>query len=167
MRALSPYVGTWQASTVFHNRDGRGPEYQEVGTYTVSWMLDSTYLEWRINLHDRNNSGRGRSMLVLTTYNADSSRYEQTYFYSGSPMRVFESGVYDGAAREFRTRTFIPREDGVRDEHVRTITTMPSDSEIVHVHYSRYSDEAVERNDFSATLRRSSAGGPAGASGAQ
>jgi hypothetical protein len=137
MRDLSGLVGTWDAHTSF----------DEVGTYTISWALDSTYLQWHLALGKR-------SMMIMLTYNPDSARYESTYFYNRSSLRVFETGAYDPAAHEFRTEAFIPREDGVRDEHVRTITKFFGDTAITYTHFSRYSDQAAERNDFSATLRR-------------
>jgi hypothetical protein len=146
MRELAGFVGTWDARTTFHGRNGT-PDSHEVGTYTISWALDSTYLQWTISL------GR-RSMLILLTYNPVSARYEQTYFYNGSALRVFETAEYDSVAREFRTVAFIPREDGVRDEHVHTTTKFLADTAIIHEHFSRYSDQSTERNDFSATLRR-------------
>jgi hypothetical protein len=158
MLMLAPFVGTWSATTVFHRRDGSMPEYGEVGTYEVGWTLDSTYLAWRITLHDKDASAqtapRTRSMLIMMTYNPDSLRYESIYFYNGSSLRVFETGDYDGAGRALRTVAFIPLEDGMRDEHVRTITAIQSNGDVAYAHYSRYSDEAAERNDFSALLHR-------------
>jgi Protein of unknown function (DUF1579) len=152
MRDFAAFVGSWDARTVFHEKDGKTPEYHEVGTYTISWALDSAYLQWTIALHGRDDPARGRSMMIMLTYNPDSSRYESTYFYNRSAMRVYETGTYDPAGRVFRTAAFIPLEDGVHDERVRTVTTLGGDSVITYTHYSQHSDEPAEWNDFSATL---------------
>jgi hypothetical protein len=154
MMALAPLVGTWTATTVFHRRDGRMPEDGEIGTYEIGWTLDSTYLAWHITLHDKDNAADTRYMLIMMTYNPDSLRYEENYFYNGSSLKVFESGDYDARRRELRTTAFIPLEDGMRDEHVRTITAIRPNGDVVYTHYSRYNDEAVEHNDFSARLHR-------------
>jgi Protein of unknown function (DUF1579) len=153
MRALAGLVGVWDAQTVFHEKDGKTPEHREIGTYTISWALDSSYLQWDLSLHARDNPAHTRHMMILQTYNPDSSRYEQTYFYKTSAMRVFETGTYDTVAREYRTAAFIPLEDGTRDEQVRTITKIGSDT-VVYTHYSRHSNEPAEWNDFSAALVR-------------
>ena len=153
MREVATFAGSWRATTAFHNREGQAPEYREAGTYEISWILDSTYLRWDISLHGPL-TGQERSMVIMMTYNPDSLRYEVTYFYSGSPLRVFEAGEYDTTRKEFRTRAFIPREDGIRDENVRTISRITTANDILYEHYSRYSDEGAERNDFTAVLHR-------------
>jgi hypothetical protein len=152
MRALRPFVGSWSAATVFHERQLGVAETKEVGTYAISFVLDSTYLKWEILLR-RTDNGRVRSMMILLTYNPDSVRYEGNYFYNGSPLKVFEVGEYNSAREQLRTTAFIPREDGIRDENVRTVTTVDP-TRIVYEHYSRHSDEPAEWNDFSAVLRR-------------
>jgi hypothetical protein len=93
-------------------------------------------------------------MVIMMTYDPDSLRSETTYFYSGSPLRVFESGAYDPTRKEYLTRAFIRREDGVRDESVETISRFTTTNDSLYEHYSRYSGEAAERNDFTAVLHR-------------
>lgn len=90
---------------------------------------------------------------MLITYNPDSSLYEVNYFYNGSNLKVFEKGAYFAGQGEFTTEAFIPFEDGARDERVRTVTRLDG-YKIHHTHYSQYSDEKVEWNDFTAELTR-------------
>jgi hypothetical protein len=154
MRDVSALVGSWEATYAFHSGQGLGHDTQEVGTQVVTWALDSTYLKSETERHRSDDPHSRRLQLWLLTWNPDSSRYEQSYFYSGSPLKVFEFGEYSAERREFSTRAFIPLEDGVRNEHVRTVTHIRSSDEITYEHYSRYSDEAVERNDLTITFRR-------------
>lgn len=148
------FAGSWRAETVFYTRKDHVPEYRETGIYKISWVLDTTYLKWDIQLHDKNNSGRKRSILILITFNPDSSYYEENYFYNGSSLKVFEIGNYDKIHRDFTTKAFIPLEDGSHDEHVRTVTHIMAKNSISYIHYSQYSNEPEECNDFSAFLER-------------
>jgi hypothetical protein len=68
---------------------------------------------------------------------------------------VTETEEYDDdGAQEFRTRAFIPLEDGVHDESVRTITSLKDPDRVVYRHYSRYSHEEAERLNLEITLTR-------------
>lgn len=83
-------------------------------------------------------------------------RYDGTYFYSRWALQVTEAGEYDAAAHEFRTVAFIPKEDGVHDESVHSIMRLIDRNRIEYQHFSRHSDEAVERMDVSFALTRES-----------
>lgn|GEM_PF-6147139 len=153
IKLLQPFAGNWSAEVKLHARDGR--TFYESGTYQVSWILDSTYLQWHAYLNSKSNSKRIRNFMILMTYNPDSANYENLYIYRGSPMKVFEKGNFDPANMQYITTAFIPLEDGVHDEHVRTITKISGDhNHISYVHYSRYSNESAEILDFEAELKR-------------
>jgi hypothetical protein len=154
MHELAVLSGSWEATYTFHSREGPRHDDQEIGTQVVSWALDTTYLLGETERHSPGNASKRRLQLTLLTWNPDSSRYELSYFYSGSSQKVFELGEYSAVRREFTTRAFIPLEDGVRDENVRTVTSIASPDAIIYEHYSRYSDEVAERNDLTVTLRR-------------
>ena len=152
MDYLTPLIGTWNAVAEFHHRDGTTTE--ELGTYKVSWVLERTYIQWEIDLSVKNDPSRHHSMLLLVTYNPVTKRYDSTYFYSGWAMRVMETGEYDDKSKEFRTVAFIPLEDGVHDENVRTITRFAETRHMQYLHYSRYNGESGEHNDLTITLTR-------------
>jgi hypothetical protein len=66
---------------------------------------------------------------------------------------VTETGEYDEATQEFWTRGFIPLEDGVNDETVRTITSLKDPNKIVYTHYSTRSPaETCQRIDVEMIL---------------
>ena len=153
IKLLQPFEGSWTAEVKLHARNGTIIE--ETGIYKISWVLDGTYLQWHAFLRDKKDTNKIRNFIIMTTYNPDSVRYENLYLYRASPMKVFETGVYDAESREYKTAAFIPLEDGFRDEYVRTITRIVSDSNrISYIHYSRYKDEKEEILDFEANLTR-------------
>jgi len=92
---------------------------------------------------------------VFTTFNPRSNRYDETYFYSRWALRVVEEGVFDDAARELRTTAFIPLEDDVHDENVRTILRFTDPDHATYLHYSRYSHEKSERLDLEIEMTKS------------
>jgi hypothetical protein len=149
---LAPLVGTWKAVAEFHERDGT-LRYND-GTYEIAPVLEGTYLKWEVALHRREDPKRRHSFWIFTTFNPQSGEYDETYFYSGWALRVTETGEYDPQLKEFRTKAFIPLEDGERDENVRTITRLADKNKIVYLHYSRYNNEAAERMDVQITLTR-------------
>jgi len=155
MKKLAPLVGTWNAMWDFYDKDGSVSVLR--GTYVISYVLDGAYLEWKGNHERKNRVPKTYAFIIFTTFNPDSHQYEETYFYNNWPQRVFETGIFDAERREFRTQTLVPREDGVHDEHVRTILSIKGPNEIVYKHYSRYSNEASERLNVMITLTRSSA----------
>jgi len=150
MRKLGGFVGVWNAKTIFHLRDGRTTT--ETGIYNVSWTLDSCYQQWNLELQN-DSTNRKRSMLILVTFNPDSSRYEVNYFYASSAMKVFEIGKVN-SDNEFLTTAFVPLEDGKHDENVRTITKLITADKIQYLHFSRFDYEKEERKDFEANLTR-------------
>src|SRR5512141_213836 len=119
MSHLRPLIGTWAAIAEFRGRDGS--RAYETGTYRISPVLDGTYLQWDVTLRRRDDPSKVHSFLIFVTFNPTTSRYDLTYLYSRWALRVTESGDYDPASKEFRTTAFIPKEDGVHDENVRTI----------------------------------------------
>lgn len=149
MSRLEPLVGKWDAAATFHDADG---STEEVGTYSIRPVLDDTYLEWQVELHHKGDPKRSHSFIVYLTFNPTTNHYDATYFYSRWALRVTETGEWDEAKREFRTRAFIPLEDGVHDENVRTSTSLKDPARIVHKHYSRYSHQKSERMDLEITL---------------
>ena len=148
MNKLVPMIGKWQADAVF--QDG----HENVGTYDIHWALDDTYLEMEVDLHRKNDPSQRHGFVIYVTYSPATRHYESTYFYTRWAMRVTETGEFDDIANEFRTKAFIPLEDGKRDENVRTITELKNPNKIVYDHFSRYSDQASERMDVRITLTR-------------
>ena len=153
MRRLAPLVGTWDAVWKFHERDGNVSE--RVGTHTIAPVLDGTYLAWSVEQHRKGEAARGPRFMIYTTFDPRKNRYDQTYFYSRWALRVTETGDFDDAARAFRTTAFIPKEDDVHDENVRTILTFADSRHAVYRHWSRYDNEPVERLDLEIELTRS------------
>jgi Protein of unknown function (DUF1579) len=153
MNYPKPLVGNWSAVAEFHEKDG-GLGY-DVGSYKISFVLEGTYLQWEVELHDKANPSKHHSFLIFITYNPVTKKYDSTYFYSRWALRVTETGEYDDKSKEFRTTVFIPLEDGVHDENVRTITRLNDRNKIVYEHYSRYSNESAERMNVVITLTRS------------
>lgn len=151
MDKLIPLVGNWNATWKFH-RDGEIIE--RVGTDTISFVLDSTYLQWKVERHPKENPERSQSMLIFTTFNPRTNKYETTHFYNGSALRVTANGDYDAATHKLKEKAFIPLEDGVRDENVRTIIDLSDPNKIVYTHYSKFNDEPTERMDLEIILTR-------------
>ena len=59
-----------------------------------------------------------------------------------------ETAEYDDRTREFSASGFIPLEDGVNDETVRTAYSLNNPNKIVHRHFSRRCPkETCERMD--------------------
>jgi hypothetical protein len=99
MRDLQVLAGAWSADVVFHDRQAPDHNTRQVGNYVVSWALNDTYLRWESERHNPTDTLKKQRMLTMLTYNPDSPRYEQTYFYSGSPMNLPEYGMYDRVRR--------------------------------------------------------------------
>jgi hypothetical protein len=155
MNYLNPLIGSWAALAEFHQKDGTLA--YDTGTYKVSSVLEGTYLQMEVELHDKDNPSQHHSFLTFITFNPVTRKYDSTYFYSRWALRVTETGEYDPKTKEFRTTAFIPLEDGVRDENVSTITKISDRNKIVYEHYSRYSDEKAARMNVVITLTRSAA----------
>ena len=153
MVKLRPLIGSWTAAVDFHDRDGSVTA--EEASYVIKPVLDGTYLEWDVTVYRKDNPGRRHSFMIMTTYNPDTAKYDQTYFYSRSATRVTEAGEFDDASKEFRTTAFVPREDGVHDESVRTITSFIGNGRIEHWHFSLYNNEKAELMNFHAKMLRS------------
>lgn len=151
MAYLKPLIGNWDASADFHLADGGTARRR--GSYKIASVLDDTYLQWDVTLWSENDPSRRHSFLIFITYNPATKKYDCTYFYSRSALRVTETGEYDNERKQFRTSAYVPLEDGVRDENVRTITTI-ADNSVNYVHYSRYNDEKNERMDLEIRLTR-------------
>ena len=150
MKKLQSFIGIWEANTTFHHRDGKTNE--EIGTYTISWALDSTYQQWNLELENET-SQKKRFLMMLVTYNTDSSRYEVNYFYNGSPTRVFETGTVTDRY-EFLTSALLSFSDGKEKEHIRTVTRMTSANTMEYELFSRIGHDQTERRDFEARLRK-------------
>jgi Protein of unknown function (DUF1579) len=154
MKKLAPLLGKWNAAVTFHGQDGVTTE--EVGTWSVSSILDDTYLEFQTERHLNDDPKRSRQVLFFVTFNPRLNQYDITYFYNRWASRVTETGQYDDTAQEFRTRGFIPLEDGVNDEMVRATTNLKDPARIVYKHYSiRSPRETAQRLDMEMILTRS------------
>src|SRR5262249_42351362 len=138
MSKLAPMVGKWRAVAMYPDKDG---VTENDGTYDIRWALDETYLEFHVELHRKGDPSHHHGFVVYVTYNPVTRHYDSTYFYTRWALRVTETGEYDAATKEYRTKAFIPLEDGVHDEYVRTVTELKNPDKIVHTHYSRYSHQ--------------------------
>jgi uncharacterized protein DUF1579 len=151
MQKLGPMVGTWNTVWKFYDKDG---VTEELGTTRIASVLEGTYLELVVDRHNKDNPQRHREMITFITFDPRTGHYDTTDFYSRWALRVTETGNFDDSTREFRTQAFIPKEDGIHDEKVRTITTIMDPERMVHTHYSRYDNETVERRDLEIVLTR-------------
>jgi hypothetical protein len=151
MAKLAPLAGNWHAAALFHNGDKVS---EREGTYDVRWALEDTYLEFHVELHHKDDPSKHNGFVIYVTYNPVTHQYDSTYFYTRWALRVTETGEFDSVAQEYRTKAFIPREGGVRDETVHTVTSLKDPNKIVYTHYSRYSDQAAERMNLEITLTR-------------
>jgi Protein of unknown function (DUF1579) len=151
MSKLAPLVGKWSAVALFHDGD---KITENDGTWEINWALEDTYLEFRDAMHRKGDLNHHNGYITYVTYNPRTQQYDLTYFYTRSALRVTETGVYDEKTKQFRTQAFVPLEDGVRDENVRSIYDLIDPNKIVETHYSRYSNEPVERMQVQFTLTR-------------
>lgn len=152
MAKLSPLVGQWKSEVAFYDRDG---VTREVGFTSVSFVLDNSYLEIQMERHVEDHPERTSKAIDYMTFNPLANKYDSTYFYNRSALRVTESGEFDDQARELRTRAYIPSEDGVNDETVRTVTSFKDPNKIVYRHYSmRSPKETCQRMDLEMVLTR-------------
>src|SRR5262249_671167 len=148
---LSPLIGKWNAVALFHDGD---KVTENDGTYEIDLALEKTYLRFQVELHRKGDPSHHHGFIIYVTYNPATRQYQSTYFYTRWAMRVTETGEFDDHRHEFRTTAFIPLEDGVHDENVRTITDLNDPNKIVYTHYSRYSHEHTERMNVQITLTR-------------
>lgn len=153
MDHLRPFVGSWVATYEFHEKDGT--TVVEPGTWTVSWVLDDTYLQVQAAYHRRDDPTRHRAYINYITYDPVVKKYVLTFFYARSAIRVTEAGVFDEQTKELRTSALIPLEDGKRDERVRNIYKLAGTDSPINFHYSQYSDEPSERLQLVIKLRGS------------
>src|SRR5215469_14604900 len=134
MKKLLPMVGKWDVAVTFHEPDGR--TIQETGTWTVTSILDDTYLEFQTERHLPTDLRRHRLVLFFITFNPKSSKYDITFFYNWSPLRVTLTGNFEDATQQFRTRGYIPDKDGVNDEAVAESFDLRDHKRIIYKHYS-------------------------------
>jgi len=151
MSKLAPMVGKWRAVALFHDGDKLT---ENDGTYDIEWVLENTYLECRVELHRKGDPSHHHGFIMYVTYNPATQHYDSTYLYTRWARRVTETGEYDAAVREFRTKAFIPQEDGVHGENVHTVSDLRDPNKIVYTHYSRYDYQASEHMDVQITLTR-------------
>jgi uncharacterized protein DUF1579 len=143
MQNLKALVGRWTAVAAFHRADG-SIRY-DLGEYEIGYILDNSYLQWKVVLRDKEDPSKQHSFWIFTTYNPTTGKYDETYIYSGWALRVTETGDFDPATHTFNTTAFIPLEDGKRDEHVRTVIDLSNPRAIVYKHYSHYTGESKDR----------------------
>ena len=152
MTKLGPLVGQWKSAVAFYDQEG---VTREVGIYSVSFVLDNTYLEAQMERHLEGRPERPSKTIDYVTFNPQTNRYESTYFYNGSALRVTETGEFDDQTQEYRTRAYIPSEDGVNDETVRTVTSFKDPNKIIYRHFSmRSPKETCQRMDLEIVLTR-------------
>lgn len=104
MHHINAMIGTWDLQTKMISP---GRTIEEKGSMTCQSMFDSTYVECDAKLFYQN---RSRGYKVLITYQPDSSRFEQIYFYSDSPQRIIEFGTFSG--NELKTTTTFTNNNG-------------------------------------------------------
>jgi hypothetical protein len=148
MRKLAPFVGRWRAVAIWPDNT------ENDGIWDIRWALENTYLEFRVAMHRRGNPSHHNGFVRFITYNPRTQQYDVTYLYTRWAGRVTETGVYDDATRQLRSKAFIPLEDGVHDENVRTIEDLSNPNKIVHTHYSQKSNEPKENLQVVFTLTR-------------
>jgi hypothetical protein len=154
MSKLAPLVGEWNAVWTFYDKNSV-KEDPDPGTESISFVLDGTYLEFQWEHHNKQDPTRVRKVTSFVTFNPRTNQYDSTYFYRWNALRVTDTGEYDPVLQEFRTRGFIPLEDGVNDETVRTFTGLKDPNRIVYKHYSRRSPaETCERMDLEIVFTR-------------
>jgi hypothetical protein len=149
MDLLRPFVGSWSGEYEFHEKDGT--TLIEPATWTVSWVLDDTYLQVQAAYHHREDPSRHRAYINYITYDPVTKEYVLTFFYA----RSAEDGVFDEQTKELRTFGVVPLEDGKRDERVRNIYKFTGTDSLINFHYSQYIDEPSERLQQVIKLRRS------------
>ncbi|MGH7982241.1 MAG: DUF1579 family protein [Candidatus Udaeobacter sp.] len=153
LKKLLPLVGKWDVAVTFHDPDRTLTE--EVGTWNVSSVVDDTYLEFQTERHLKDNPKRHRLVLFYVTFNPKSNKYDVTFFYNWSAMRVTLSGEFNDATHELRTRGYIPQEDGTNDETVAEMYYLKDPQRIVYKHYSmRSPSKTAQRLDVEMILTR-------------
>jgi len=134
MSKLAPLIGKWDVVAASHHMDGRVT--QQVGTWLVASALDDTYLAFQTERHTKDTPNRSAKVFWYITFNSKANQYKITYFYNRwASERVTETGEYDDPASEFKTRGYIPLEDGVNDETVRAIFSLKDPKKIVYPYY--------------------------------
>jgi hypothetical protein len=148
---LLPLLGKWDVAVDFHNQDGT--THKETGTWTVTSILDDTYLEFQTERHLPNDLKRHRLFLLFVTFDPKSNKYDLTFFYNWSPLRVTLTGNFDDSTQQLRTRGYIPNEDGVNDETIAETFDLNNPKRIVYKHYSmRSPQETAQRLDVEMIL---------------
>jgi hypothetical protein len=151
MKKVLLLVGRWDVAVDFHNLDGTS--HKETGTWTVTSILDDTYLEFQTERHLSNDLRRHRLVWFFVTFNPKSNEYELTFFYNWSPLRVILTGNFDDSTQQLRTRGYIPDEDGVNNETVAETFELKDPKRIVYKHYSmRSPQETAQRLDVEMIL---------------
>ena len=146
MNKLRSLVGKWDVAVDFYNPDGT--THKEIGTWTVGSILDDTYLEFETERHLPDNLRRHRLVLFFVTFNPKSNKYDITFFYNWLALRVILTGDFDDGTQQFRTRGYIPDEDGVNDETVAETFDLTDRKKILYKHYSMRSPrETAQRLD--------------------
>lgn len=144
MRALKVMLGTWDVNTKMIPSPGKS--IPESGTMTCKTLYDSTYIECDATL----SSGRfSRGYKLFVTYEPDSSRYSQIYLYTGTPMRVIETGNFFN--NEFRTTTKI-----VNNGVAETISTMMKIESKDKLYFESRSSATKDQVDYTALFKRKS-----------
>lgn len=150
MNKLAPLVGKWDAAASFYDKDGLT---QEDGTWSVAFVLDDRYLELQTERHIKGDPSRRQKITYYVTFSTQTNRYQTTIFFNRWDERVSEAGEFDAAKQEFRTRGFIPLEDGVNDETVNSVISLKDPNRIVYRHYTMRSPaETCQRMDLEIIL---------------
>jgi Protein of unknown function (DUF1579) len=151
MNKLLPLVGKWDVAVDFHNQDGT--IQKEVGRWIVTSILDDTYLEFQTERHLPDNQKRHRRVWFFATFNPKSNKYDMTFLYNWSALRVTLAGNFDDSTQELKTKGYIPDEDGVNDETVAETFNLKDHKRIVYKHYSmRSPQETAQRLDVEMIL---------------
>ena len=109
---LNFMIGQWKSSVTQVLRDGC--ERLESGHTSISYELDSTYVLVKTELCHESSC---RSYLQMIAHNAEEDTFESDYFFSNTPINVFEKGAWDEASKKLTTRGINPwapdRENGI------------------------------------------------------
>jgi hypothetical protein len=72
MSNLAPLNGKWDVVATFHRMDGSVT--QQVGTWSVSSVLDDTYLEFQTERHSKNTPERSAKVFCYITFDPKSNQ---------------------------------------------------------------------------------------------
>jgi hypothetical protein len=152
MAKLKRMIGHWRATIDYHNRDGSVEK--RGGDYDIRPVLEGTYLQSNVTIYRLNDPAKRHGFITMTTYNPQTRKFDGTFFYTKWALRVTEAGTFDDGKQELAVDAFVPKEDGVHDETVHSLTRFNRNGTIEYWHWSRYDNEKTPLMNFHAILTR-------------